>query len=218
MSGCTTTTKRMMADRPDRFGVLLTPSNGNREWWDGSVMWACDNDYFRDIPEPEKRANFLRMLAKVIRCRTRPAWVSLPDAVGDAGETLRRFTVWQPLVAELGLPAALVSQDGLRTEQVPWDSLACLFVGGSTQWKCSDESMALTLEAHARGKLVHFGRVNTQRRITFIARQMRDGLAWCDTFDGTGFSAYGDKRMPKAVEWVDRAMNDKQQVLWGGNP
>lgn len=214
VSGCTKTTKRMMADRPDRFGVLLTPSNGNREWWDDSVTWACDNDCFGGLDAPA----FLRMLAKVLKFKTRPAWVSCPDVVADSAETLRRFGVWQPLLAELGLPAALVSQDGLQVGQVPWDRLACLFVGGSTEWKCSDESMALTLEAHRRGKLVHFGRVNTKRRITFIARQVRDGLAWCDTFDGTGFSAYGDKRMPKAVEWTDGALADEQLVLWGGVP
>lgn len=196
----------MLARRPDRFGVLLTPSNGNREWWDGSVTFACDNDWFRDIAEAEKRANFLRMLAKVLRHKRPPAWVSCPDCVGDSVETLRRFGVWQPLLAELDLPVALVSQDGLRSEQVPWDRIACLFVGGSTEWKLSPESFALTLESHQRGKLVHFGRVNTELRINTIAGRMREGGAWCDTFDGTGFSAYGDKRMPKAVKWIDKAM------------
>lgn len=206
MSGATASTKRMMGAHPERFGVLLTPSNGNREWWGADTVWACDNDWFRDLPEVERRANFLRMLAKVIRCRTAPAWVSCPDAVGDAAETLRRFAIWGPLLAELGLPAALVGQDGLTSEQVPWDRIACLFVGGSTAWKESPAAFALTSEAHRRGKLVHFGRVNTERRIALIARAMRDGLAWCDTFDGTGFSAFGDKRMPKAVKWVGRAL------------
>lgn len=214
MSGCTRTTKRMLGERPDRFGVLLTPSNGSREWWDSTVQWACDNDCFNGLNAPA----YLRMLAKIAGFKTRPAWVSCPDVVADSVETLRQFAAWQPALAELGLPVALVSQDGLRSTDVPWDRIACLFVGGSTEWKCSDDSMALTQEAHQRGKLVHFGRVNTLRRITFIARQMRDGLAWCDTFDGTGFSAYGDKRMPKAVEWTDSAMADRQMVLWGGVP
>jgi hypothetical protein len=196
-----------MRSRLDRFGVLLTPSNGNREWWDESVTWACDNDWFRDLPEPERRANYLRMLGKVIRFRTRPEWVTLPDAVGDAAETLRRFEAWQPVLAELGLRAALVGQDGLLAEQVPWDRFACFFVGGSTEWKESDAAFALTLEAHRRGKLVHFGRVNTQRRIELIAGHMRHGTGWCDTYDGTGFSAYGDKRMGKAVKWTDKALS-----------
>jgi hypothetical protein len=58
--------------------------------------------------------------------------------------------------------------------------------------------------------------VNTLRRIVYIARRMRDGAAWCDTIDGTGFSAYGDKRIPKAVEWIDRALADRQRVMFGG--
>ena len=45
---------------------------------------------------------------------------------------------------------------------------------------------------------------------------MRDGRLWCDTFDGTGFSAFGDKRIPKAIEWIDRAMSCQQTVILGG--
>jgi hypothetical protein len=206
VSGCTRTTKVMLGRRPDRFGVLLTPGNGNREWWDETVTLGVDNEWFRDMPEAEKRANFLRLLAKLQRHKHPPAWVSAPDCVGDAAETLRRFGAWEPLLRELGLSVALVSQDGLRPEQVPWDRIACLFVGGSTEWKLCDASLALTLEARGRGKLVHFGRVNTDLRITFIASRMKEGLCWCDTFDGTGFSAFGDKRMPKAVRWTDRAL------------
>lgn len=201
-----------MAERPDRLGVLLTPSNGNRCWWDAGTVWACDNDCFGGLDAPA----FLRMLAKVAGIPHRPAWVSCPDVVGDAAETLRRFAAWQSLLAELGLPAAFVGQDGLRVEDVPWDQMACFFVGGSTAWKVGDEAAAITLEAHARGKLVHYGRVNTLRRITWLGRGMRDGRLWCDTFDGTGFSAYGDKRIPSGIRWIDAAVSDKQQVMFGG--
>lgn len=213
VSGCTKTTKRMIGEHPDRLGILLTPSNGNREWWGESEVWACDNDCFNGLNAPA----YLRMLAKVAGFKTRPAWVSCPDVVGDAAETLRRFAVWQPLLSEMGLSAAFVGQDGLTPAVVPWDRLSCFFVGGSTEWKLSDAAAALSLEAHERGKLVHFGRVNTLRRIEYIARRARDGQAWCDSFDGTGFSAFGDKRIPAGIRWVDESMADRQLVMWGGN-
>lgn len=212
VSGCTTSTKKLYAKRPDRLGVLYTPSNGNREWWGEEMVWACDNDCFNGLNAPA----YLRMLAKVSRFATQPDWVSLPDVVGDHVETRRRFDAWRPLFGELNLPAAFVGQDGVQADEVPWDEIACFFVGGSTEWKLSDETGRLTREAHDRGKLVHYGRVNTLQRIVWIGRGIRDGRLWCDTIDGTGFSAFGDKRIPAGIRWIDSALADKQQVLWGG--
>lgn len=212
VSGCTVSTQRLLPTRPDRLGVLLTPSNGNREWWGPECVWAADNDCFRGLDAPA----FLRMLAKLVGYKTRPAWVSCPDVVGDAAETLRRFRVWGPLVRELGMRAALVGQDGLTPPDVPWGDADGFFVGGSTAWKLSDDAARLTLEAHGRGLPVHYGRVNTLRRILWLGRGIRDGRLWCDTFDGTGFSAYGDKRIPLAIRWIDAAMADRQAVMFGG--
>ena len=218
VSGCTVSAARLMKDRPDRLGVLLTPSNGNREWWGPRVCWAADNDCFRGLDPPA----YMRMLARVLAFRTRPAWVVLPDVVADAEGTWALAAVWLPLLKSLGLPAALVLQDGqerLRRRaylDAHWGDLAAVFVGGTTGWKLSDHAAALTLEARRRGKLVHWGRVNTARRIRWLGRGMRDGRLWCDTFDGTGFSAYGDKRIPSAVRWIDAALADRQGVLFGG--
>lgn len=213
VSGCTRSTKLLHADRPDRLGVLLTPSNGNREWWCPGMVWGCDNDCFNGLNAPA----YLRMLAKVATFKSKPGWVSCPDVVCDPHETRRRFDVWHPVVAELGLPAAFVGQDGVTVGDIPWDRIACYFVGGSTEWKLSDETGLLTREAHERGKLVHYGRVNTMRRIVWIGRGMRDGRLWCDTIDGTGFSAFGDKRIPSGVRWMDDALADTQLVMFGGN-
>jgi hypothetical protein len=219
VSGCTRTTQQVMLRRPDRLGVLLTPANGNREWWDETVAWACDNDCFKGLNAPA----YLRMLARVVGFRTRPAFVPCPDVVADAGKTWDGYDAWVPVLRSLGLPVALVLQDGI--ERLRWGArlphamrfeLAAVFVGGSTAWKLGDHAARLSLEAHAAGLHVHWGRVNTLRRIVYIARRMRDGQAWCDTIDGTGFSSYGDKRIPKAVEWIDRALADRQRVMFGG--
>lgn len=210
VSGCTSSTKRLMAVRPDRLGVLLTPSNGNREWWGAGCVWACDNDCFRGLDGPA----YLRMVARVLRFRTRPAWVACPDVVAGADETRRRFGVWRPLLAELGLSAAYVAQDGETAAGVPWGEASALFIGGSTAWKESVAAARLAAEAHARGLSVHWGRVNTLRRLSLIARDMLAGGGWCDTFDGTGFSAYGDKRIPLAIRWIDRVLADRQPDLF----
>lgn len=119
------------------------------------------------------------------------------------------------------MPVAWVMQDGF--DRMRWNriasnyrDLAAVFVGGSTEWKLSDGAARCTLEAHAAGLLVHWGRVNTMRRIAYLCRGMRDGRLWCDTFDGTGFSAFGDKRIHKAIAWIDRGLACRQKILFGG--
>ena len=205
-----------MAERPDRLGVLLTPSNGNAEWWDSAAMWACDNDCFRGLDA----AAYMRMIARVMKFKSRPAWVTCPDVVADAGQTWSQWHVWSPVIRACGLPAALVLQDGLESLKwrslLPgrWDDIAAVFVGGSTEWKLGEHAARLTRMAHDRGKLVHWGRVNTFTRIRYLGRGMRDGYLWCDTFDGTGFSAYGDKRIPAAIRWIDAALADTQMDLF----
>ena len=56
------------------------------------------------------------------------------------------------------------------------------------------------IEAKERGKLVHVGRVNSLKRIQHFAP------LGVDTCDGSGFSAWGDKRIGLAVRWIDRAL------------
>jgi hypothetical protein len=166
--------KRLIAERPDRLGILLTPSNGNAEWWQPEHTWACDNDCFRALDAPA----YLRMVARVAGFKSRPSWIACPDAVGDMGETWRRYTIWSRVLLEMGLPVALVMQDGLERlkwrARLPstWDELSAVFVGGSTAWKLSDEAGQLTLQAHERGLKVHYGRVNTFRRILWLGRVM----------------------------------------------
>jgi hypothetical protein len=187
----------------------MTPRNGNRiptAEVTGTV-WAADNDCFQGFHAPR----FLRFLAKIVDSGSRPLWVAAPDVVGDANATLRHFGVWEPLIRSLGLRVALVGQDGLRAADVPWDRLDGFFVGGSTAWKLGDDAAFLIREAKGRGKTVHAGRVNSLRRIAYFQP------LGVDTFDGTGFSAWGDKRIALAVKWIDRVQRSGQRTLFGGN-
>ena len=203
VSGCTDGAAREMKARPDRLGVLMTPRNGNRidTAAAAGTVWAADNDCFQGL----HAARFLRFLAKVVEARSKPLWVAAPDVVADAAATLRQFAAWEPAIHSLGLPVALVGQDGLMPAGVPWDRLEGFFVGGSTEWKLSTDAARLVAEAKARGKLVHAGRVNSLTRIEHFARLN------ADTFDGSGFSAWGDKRIKLAVRWIDRCVRRRGQ-------
>lgn len=205
VSGCTVSCARVMAKRPDRLGALMNPRSGNRiSWADGlKVPWAADNDCFQGLHAPR----FLRFLAKIVESGSRPLWVACPDVVGDMAATWERYFVWGPVIRSLGLPVALVLQDGLELlkNRGPFPSqleqVDAVFIGGSTEWKLSDHAERFARMAKERGKLVHAGRVNSLLRIRHFAR------IGVDTFDGTGFSAWGDKRIHLAVRWIDRALS-----------
>jgi hypothetical protein len=203
--GCTATTKRLAALRPDRLGVLLTPRGGHDPTWAqaAGLTIGCDNDCFQGL----RPAPWLRFLAKLVESGTRPRFVACPDRVADMAATWRMYDTWAPVLRSLGLPVALVVQDGLEQlrhrARLPWvwDEIDAIFVGGSTKFKEGPFARDVVLEAKRRGKWVHAGRVNSLRRIRRFAE------LGADSFDGSGFSAWGEKRMALAVEWIDRALN-----------
>jgi hypothetical protein len=111
----------------------------------------------------------------------RPLWITLPDVVGDARRTLELFEHFEREV--VGLPKALVLQDGIENLSIPWDRIDAVFVGGSTEFKYSATARAAAVAARMLGKWVHVGRVNTADRVRFWM-----GLA--DSIDGSGISRY----------------------------
>jgi hypothetical protein len=197
VSGATAALRRHA--HPHSLGTLVVPHAGNRldAVLTPGVPWAADNAAFSGFDAPA----FLALLAKLAGrpdCR----FVACPDVVGDAAATLTSFALWQPLVTSLGLPVALVAQDGLTGQAVPWDRIEALFVGGSTDWKVGERAAELVREAKRRGLWVHFGRVNTRKRFRHAFR------LGCDSVDGSGFSRWPDQRIPMALRWLAELHGD----------
>lgn len=211
VSGCTNTVNRWAAERPDRVGVLRTPYENNALPTAGD--WAGDNDCFKGLNGPA----YLRFLAKIAEHPHKPQWVTCPDVVADAEGTERLFMVWHRVMLDLGIPIALVLQDGLEKRKwralLPsiWDKIAAVFVGGTTGFKMSDTAAAICRDAKDRGKRVHVGRVNTRRRIDYFAH-----LGCVDSIDGSSFSKFGEVNIPKGVRWIDRAILREQKMMFGG--
>jgi len=153
VSGATDTLRRHL-DSP-HLGVLLTPAAGNSV---SSILatglpWAADNAAFTGF-DPGAFCGMIAKLAGHPRC----LFVACPDVVGDAEATLQLFAIWQPVLAALGLPVALVGQDGAERLDLPWECFQALFLGGSTDWKLGPGAALLTQEAKRRGYPVHMGR------------------------------------------------------------
>lgn len=67
-----------------------------------------------------------------------------------------------------------------------------------TEWKMGPEAAGLVAEAGRRGKLVHFGRVNSFTRLAYAQE------IGCDTADGTYLTFGPGKNLPKLLSWLDR--------------
>lgn len=174
--------------RPN-IGQLIAP----RSWWlphGPPIPWAVDNDAYNDGFKPAAWHQMMDRLTGIDGC----LWVAAPDVVGDADATLDLFDEWAPVVAQYGRPIALVAQDGLTENTVPWLEIDALFIGGTTEFKESDQARRLIVAAKQQGKLVHMGRVNSRRRLR-LAKQ------WgCDSVDGTAIAQWTDVHLPVHLE------------------
>lgn len=184
---------------PARLGGLLTPAYRGTagSYLELGAAWAADNGCFGGLDE----AAFVRMLERNKQYAASCKWVAVPDVFNpndldnNARATLDSFEKWSSVVASYGYPLALVAQNGLENmlDDIPWNDIVCLFIGGDTAWKLGEGVKLLVTEAKARGKWVHMGRVNTQRRLYHAS------VIGCDSVDGQGFSRYGKRDLPWAL-------------------
>jgi hypothetical protein len=130
-----------------------------------------------------------------------PKFVCLPDIVGDAVRTLDLFDAFESKTS--GLPRALVLQDGIANHRIDWSKLSAVFVGGSDQFKISNEAMNACKTAKMLGKWVHVGRVNTAERV-------RNWIGIADSIDGSGISKYD--HMLEAVLREIRGCKQEEQL------
>jgi hypothetical protein len=175
------------------LSMIATPAQGNPV--PEGVEWCADNGCFgKGYPGDDKWLAWLASYTteQISRCR----FATAPDVVGDAEATLARSLPFLPKIRALGYPAALVGQDGLELLDVPWDEFDCLFLGGSTEWKLGPHAARLVGEAKARGKWVHMGRVNSQKRMEYAT------AIGCDSADGTALVFDPTGRLKDVLAWL----------------
>jgi hypothetical protein len=177
------------ADLGCEVGQLLTPLTRYR-LRDRGRPWAIDNGAYAGF---DARA-YGALLERECADRSGCLFVVAPDVVGSARRTLEVFERWRERLA--GWPVALACQDGQEDLPIPWDAIAAVFVGGSTNWKCSRHAAQIVRAARALGKWVHVGRVNGQERFDHFEE------LGADSIDGTGLARYTHMR---------RAIADRDQ-------
>jgi len=206
VSGATAVVRQLAAHYPDHLGVLHTPQTGNR-LCSLPLPWACDNSAFSN-PDNDK---FWRLSIKswAMDRHYPPLWVAVPDVVGNHRTTLASFgwwrTHWLEEIGRIPFPLAFVLQNGCTVDEVPWDDIAAVFVGGDNEFKLR-QSADLIGEAKDRCKLVHIGRVNTHRRLRYAYD------LGADTVDGTAYSMFSETHLGRALRYV--AGLERRPVLW----
>ena len=162
--------------------------------------WAMDNGAYSGFDA----ARFMGML-RAFHGRPGYRFVTAPDVVADAPATLAQWPFWSQVIRGVGFVPALVAQDGLLVEDVPWPQLGVLFIGGSTEWKLGPQAQTLAAYAKSRGLWVHVGRVNSRARLAAIAAM------GADSFDGSGFSKWGEVNIPKGLQWTEDVLQQQQE-------
>lgn len=185
-----------------RLGFIDTPAQGNKR--PEGVTWCADNGCYSDKFDEAKWWRFL--VANAVASET-CLFAVAPDVVGDAAATLGRSLPWLPKIRSLGYPVAFVAQDGFEHINVPWDDFDCLFIGGTDTFKLGPLGRAAVRQAKARGKWVHMGRVNSNKRWLYA-----DAIG-CDSVDGTYLTRGPDINLPKLLAWT---RNNDQAALFGG--
>lgn len=173
------------------LGCILTPRNSTHP----TAPLIADNGCFGANYVGDQ--DWWEWLARLDAERV--AFATAPDVVADWSATLERSAPWLPDIRSLGMPAALVAQDGATPHSVPWGDFDVLFVGGSTAWKLGDEAASVMAAAVARGVPVHMGRVNTLKRMRYAFQH------GCASIDGT-YLAYGpDVNLPRLLTFMREA-------------
>ena len=141
---------------------------------------ALDNGCYSGFDERK----FVQMLnvAKIFQGDLDLMWVACPDVVGNAAATNKLFSEWRAALTDFRV--AYVGQDGAEDLDVPFDDFDCLFIGGSTTWKLSESARSLIAHAKQLGKIVHVGRVNSEKRLRYCYR------LGVDSVDGSGYFRY----------------------------
>ncbi|ANS03771.1 hypothetical protein [uncultured Mediterranean phage uvDeep-CGR2-KM24-C26] len=187
--------------RHPNLGFMLGPNQGNKIPPDR--LWAADNGAF-STATPFSWDRFEHWLMQKLEIAGEQClFVVCPDVPFDAGATLERWKKYHSRMTQFNRPVAFVTQDGMTIEDIPWSDFETLFIGGATEWapptriRSGPGSGPFVSEARRRGKWVHFGRVNSLRRLRAVASMGGDSA------DGT-FLKYGpDKNWPRLHHWLD---------------
>jgi len=161
---------------PKEFGVMAMPTtHRNYDGIKNGLVWGADCGAYNGKLNIEKYLEGLEALKKY---KNTCLFVTVPDVIGDAKETIKLYNETVNLFK--GFPVAFVAQDGQENHKIP--PCDCVFLGGTTAWKMSSHAIKIIKQAY--GKHIHIGRVKYRKRYrNFSGIGGKESESW--TCDGT---------------------------------
>jgi len=193
---------------PDWIGHLCTPLSPKLFRTSQTTRpYAIDNGCYASKVSFNLE-KYLSFVSKLMTVANRPPlFTAAPDIVGDYLGTWRLTEPVLPGLRSIGARPALVCQDGLTAESVPWDAIDALFIGGTTRWKMGHEVVKICQEAKLRRTWIHVGRVNNSERIRHCHELLR-----ADSIDGNA-AAMNPRRIWEQIGWM-KGLEYKRVPLW----
>jgi EAL domain-containing protein (putative c-di-GMP-specific phosphodiesterase class I) len=111
------------------------------------------------------------------------------------------FEKWHKIIREHNLPVAIVLQDGMKLNDIPFDKIDSVFIGGTDNFKLGKEVREIVKMAKLKNKWVHMGRVNSNKRLEYAFS------IGCDSVDGSGYSMFPEKKIPDALKFLEYLHN-----------
>lgn len=200
VSGATRTVRRFVGH--PHIGQLITPRSLARI----GGPWGADNGAVQARGfEP---LMFERMLDRMQPELGNCLFVCAPDVLGDPVATLESFSSWGERICRGGYPVAYVVQDGQDADAIPWSTLSALFIGGSYDWRLSQDVLRIIDQAKSRGLWVHIGAISGMKRIRQAYR------AGVDSIDSTKWSRWPDTHIPPTIRFLESLHVQEGLGLW----
>jgi len=174
------------------IGVICTPysqrSTPTNDW-----IWAADNGCFSNKWDKETWHSWLLSL----RNKQQPLFATVPDVVGDHHGTLQQWNIHAQQVKDMGFRTAFVLQNNATIHNIPLAEFDALFIGGTTDFKLSEQARTIVRMCKENNKWVHMGRVNSATRI-------HTAFHWgCDSVDGTYLAYSPDANTPRLIRMMN---------------
>ena len=190
----------------DRFGLLITankPIEGIPLHIQIGAWWILDNGAFTKKGFKEHYWEEWLDYMFDFQYQSTCLCVVVPDVVGDAKATLAQFKHYNDTLKIRDWNTALVTQDGMKKNMLPWDDFDVLFIGGTDNHKMGLEAAYLIEEGIKRDKHIHVGRVNTEYRLMQF---------WhCHTWDGTALTIKPEKYESIIISGLDAVIVKKKE-------
>lgn len=213
---------------PETFGGPGTKIDYSRHLGD-YCSWGLDNGCFSNaggFDEARWLDRLQYLYEEIPDAWERCLFAVAPDVYdpaagrGDPRATLQRSLPVLPKIREIGVPAALVFQDGIERfnhDDLPWEAFDVAFIGGGDRfklayphcWRAGDTTLRywrgshdtrsfleLMHRCHAEGKLVHVGRVNTRIRLCYAI------AIGAESVDGTLIRRAGVDGLRRLQRWL----------------